>query len=326
MSDIAIELVHNLPNERWIPLKEKDGKPIVTQKKIYYISNCGRVKTIHKKNKDERLRTPYELPTGQLIVPVVVEDGRSLKIIIATRVAKRWVKAKSDTHKHIIHKDGDLHNNHYKNLKWANWKDFKLHRKNNPPLKKGERPPSKMVLRVRSHWNERWKKVETRLPTKTNEYYISDHGRAKRIHKVTGDETLVKLTIVRSDYRIFKIRLEDHSSVTIFMSKRIARNWVEGETEERKFVIQLDGDKANNHYKNLKWVSRKELTQHQYDIGMYDNNYSKHQKLTYSQVVLLKRKLKEGKIKPKILARNFNITLTQVKRIARGENWKHVNV
>ena len=47
-------------------------------------------------------------------------------------------------------------------------------------------------------------------------------------------------------------------------------------------------------------------------------------KLTASKVKLLKDCLRKGKTKKKILAKQFGISMTQVKRIERGENWKEI--
>ena len=99
--------------------------------------------------------------------------------------------------------------------------------------------------------------------------------------------------------------------------------------EGKDFVIHLDFDNYNNHYKNLKWVNQKELTAHQIKHGVYEKENRKvasHVKMNESKVRLLKKRLKEGKTKRKILARSFGITETQLKRIERGENWGQVKL
>jgi len=49
-------------------------------------------------------------------------------------------------------------------------------------------------------------------------------------------------------------------------------------------------------------------------------------KLTESEVIRLKKKLKRGKNKLYKLAKEFGITHTQLNRIRSGENWGHVKI
>lgn len=53
----------------------------------------------------------------------------------------------------------------------------------------------------------------------------------------------------------------------------VAEAFVEGKSEENCMVNHIDGNKVNNNFKNLEWVSNKENTQHAYDNGLYRSTY-----------------------------------------------------
>ncbi len=182
--------------------------------------------------------------------------------------------------------------------------------------------------RVRNNWGERWAKYVSETPTKQHDYFISDHGRIKSVHKTTGRESLLKGSIT-GGFRTLNLRLLGNKNAAVYLHKFIAEHFLEKDDEEQTFVIHKDGDKNNNHFTNLRWATQRELTDWQIEQGVYDLNNRKLSpltKMTEAKVRLLKKRLKEGKTKKKILARSFGITTMQVSRIASGENWGHVTI
>jgi hypothetical protein len=95
-----------------------------------------------------------------------------------------------------------------------------------------------------------------------------------------------------------------------------------------RYVIHLDYKKENNYYKNLKWATREIWGAHMLE----DPNYKKTRaeftgrghKLTTERVKLIKKKLREGKTRMKVLAKQFGISEMQLYRIKVGINWAHV--
>lgn len=183
-------------------------------------------------------------------------------------------------------------------------------------------------LKVKSFWNERWARVKAKAPTKNCDYQFSDYGRMKSINKITGEEKLLKGSKIKSGFIQLNLRLKDGIRQGFYLHKLIADEFLE-KPAGKDFVIHLDFDNYNNHFKNLQWVDQKELTAHQIKHGVYERENRKvasHVKMNESKVRLLKKRLKEGKTKRKILARSFGITETQLKRIERGENWGQVKL
>ena len=180
-----------------------------------------------------------------------------------------------------------------------------------------------------SHRNERWKKVTTKFPTKTCDYYISDHGRAKSVDKVTKKENFLKGSTLPSGHHTLNLRLKGNKNQHIYIHKFVAEQFIEKDSEDQCFAVHIDGDKANNHWENIAWKNQKELTEFQFKNGSFIKrslNPLNHVKMTEEKVRLLKKRIKEGRTKKKILAKSFGITTMQLNRIERGENWGHVKL
>jgi hypothetical protein len=91
----------------------------------------------------------------------------------------------------------------------------------------------------------------------------------------------------------------------------------------------IDGNKLNNKLSNLEWVLPIENVAHSYKLGLSKNFGSNHtrSKLTESQAVEIKRKLKEGMNTYDVI-RYFNneITYSVIHNIKLGKTWKHLNL
>lgn len=184
-------------------------------------------------------------------------------------------------------------------------------------------------LTVRSHWNERWVKLQTPQPTKVSEYYISDYGRIKSVNKNNGKETLLKGSIVTGGFKSLNIRLINNGRFAVYIHKFIAEHFIPNEDEDKTFVIHKDRNKMNNYWENLKWVNREELTQWQIEHGVFDPNKKKrgsHTKLTESKVKLILQRIKKGKTKKKVIAKQMGISYMQLNRVERGENWGYIRL
>jgi len=182
--------------------------------------------------------------------------------------------------------------------------------------------------KVKSHWNERWVKFEKEgYETKRCDYYISDHGRIKSVYKTSGTERLMNGSKNNYDFIMVPLKLRDNKFHTINLHIFVAEHFVPKE-ENDEFVVHIDCNKANNHYKNLKWYTKEDVVKLRTERGHYDHFIKgiPGAKLTESKVRMLKRFLKNGKTKKTILAKQFGITTMQINRIERGENWGYVKI
>ena len=114
----------------------------------------------------------------------------------------------------------------------------------------------------------------------------------------------------------------------------VADKFVDRPTPEHNLVAHIDHNKLNNHYNNLKWMTRQENVEHQKTSPQViaarqerktrkPKEDTKVYKLTSTKVMLIKKKINHG-VALRTLAKTFKVTETQLLRIKRGENWANV--
>jgi len=98
-------------------------------------------------------------------------------------------------------------------------------------------------------------------------------------------------------------------------------------------VNHKDGDKLNNHYSNLEWVTRSENCQHSYDnglskrrLGHTDSVGSKNAMAVLNDEIVkeIRSLFKTGNFTQTALAKKFNITPSNIGCIIKRKTWKHL--
>jgi hypothetical protein len=184
------------------------------------------------------------------------------------------------------------------------------------------------VNKIKSHWNERWSKVKAKADTKKCNYLFSDYGRLKSVDKMSGNEKLLRGSLMKQGFMQLNLKLEDGVRQGFYVHQLVASKFIKKD-KSKPMLIHIDGNKLNNYWENLQRVDRAGMTQHQIAQGVYLHENRKmpsHAKMNETKVRLLKKRLQEGKTKRKVLAKSFGITETQVRRIEKGENWGHVTL
>lgn len=184
---------------------------------------------------------------------------------------------------------------------------------------------------VKTLKNEAWKKVAMPHPTKKCDYYISNKGRLKSKNKSTKSEYLLKGSPMRTGYLQLNVKLQGEHRANYYVHKLVAQSFIPNRSKSKNIVIHVNGDKKNNSAKNLRWVDKAGLSAHHRKLGTYkyvpgSRALPSHVVMTEAKVRQLKRSLRAGKITRTKLSEKFNITMTQIKRIERGENWGHVTI
>ena len=188
----------------------------------------------------------------------------------------------------------------------------------------------KIKLKIQSHWDERWCKIETERDTFGKTYHFSDYGRLKSVDKETEKERLLKGSNTVQGFLQINLRFRGEDRPFrkgFYVHKLIANEWVKKESEDQTFAIHFDRNKKNNYYKNLKWMSLQEMTDFQTEAGLFltkNRKRNANYKMNSSTIKLIRKKLKEGKTKKKIIAKQFGISDTQIKAIMKGDAWAWV--
>ncbi len=186
----------------------------------------------------------------------------------------------------------------------------------------------KVSKKVESLPNEKWKLIKTKSETNRCLYKVSNFGRAKSINKQSKVERLLKPAKAAWNFLQLNLVLKNGDKQGLYYHRMVADLFVK-KKKGKTFVVHLDGNKENNHFENLKWVDQKELTKIQKDSGLYDSKRylsNKNVKLTAAKVRSLKKHLQKGKMTRTALANKFNVSMTQIKRIERGENWGDIEI
>lgn len=186
----------------------------------------------------------------------------------------------------------------------------------------------KEVPKVKSFWNEEWKPVEFGRETKTCNYAISSFGRIKSMEKVTGRERLLKGAKARGGLVMLNQKLKDGSTGIVYVHRFVAENFVDRAAEEQDYILHIDYDKSNNNWNNLAWATEDEWKAYQKKNPNHKGRpaRTKNYKLTETQVRMMKKLLKRGKTKRKIIAKQFGVSENCAYKIEKGIRWGHVVV
>ncbi|WP_044173912.1 HNH endonuclease [Flectobacillus major] len=192
-----------------------------------------------------------------------------------------------------------------------------------------EKKSALKINKISSFWNEKWVDIpftEVEVPPR---YQVSNYGRLKSFQNDPVNGDVIAGSKIQG-YKSLNIRAKGNKSLNRYVHKLVAEFFLKKDSEEKKFVIHLDHDKLNNHWENLKWVTRDEMTIHNRDNPAVRDKViprrTKNYKLTESKVLMIKKMLRSDKNRLKMIAKQFGITHTQLNRIRSGENWGHVKL
>lgn len=192
---------------------------------------------------------------------------------------------------------------------------------------------------IRYYPNEKFKQIEIKEQLRLN-YAISNRGRlVSYIDDIKQGRELRGGLI--DGYRIFRYKYRDENGLQknkhYFFYKLIAQHFIEKTSEDQNHVIHLDYVRDNDVITNLQWATYAEMLTHINKSPRLIENRKKliefninadGKKLTATNVIRLKKMLQrpDRKTRNKIIAKQFNISETQLKRIETGENWGHIKV
>lgn len=170
--------------------------------------------------------------------------------------------------------------------------------------------------------DEVWKEI----PFADKKYEVSNYGRVKSYCYDKTNGKILRPGLTKGFHTVtFKT---NDSKKTFLVHKLVAIVFVPKESEDQTIAIHLDWNKRNNHYKNLKWLTKTEayarIMPRLQEINKIKNKgIIRNSKLKPDDVKVLKGMLEKG-IKQNVIAKLFSISEMQVTRIKRGENWSMI--
>jgi hypothetical protein len=192
------------------------------------------------------------------------------------------------------------------------------------PLKSAERNEncqSMPTKRLELYRNEKIAILPLRKTPKGQRYAVTNHGRVISFNDTPLDGYFLRQSLLARYPGVTLRRGKKESGYLVH--RLVAKAFLKKPTNQHRFVMHLNYKKDDNHFKNLKWATREELSKHHRSNPNRETAIGKF-KLTPDKVLLIRQQLSRGKTTLNALAKKFHVSDMQIHRIKTGENWSHV--
>jgi hypothetical protein len=159
------------------------------------------------------------------------------------------------------------------------------------------------------------------------DYDISESGEVRSHiisqHNKTGNPKPLFVGTNKWGYRFCRVGTKDKlNKKSVRIHREVAKAFVPN-PENLPEVNHIDGDKSNNHYSNLEWVSREKNIQHAWANGLYpliQGEKQNNTKLNSEQVL----RIFNSSQKIVDIAKEYNMHVSAISDIKNGHTWGHV--
>lgn len=161
-----------------------------------------------------------------------------------------------------------------------------------------------------------------------NRFMVSNMGRLKSINgkykKKYIDGFITEGTIDTLGYRVVTLRNSERKTTKMVRLHTLVAKYFckKKEGVDVLWVNHIDGNKLNNHYSNLEWITPKENCEHAVKKGLFNLKGEKHpnSKLKEADILTIRELYKSGMIH-KDIAHAFGVSRRQIGDIINGKNW-----
>ena len=161
---------------------------------------------------------------------------------------------------------------------------------------------------------------------KETNYLINNKGNIYSLnYKMSGKVKKMK-QFNHKGYRVCNITI-DGKFHKLLVHRLVAENYVPNPDNKPK-VNHKDGNKSNNNYKNLEWVTQKENMEHASKNGLMSPRFGEKNgksKITKKQAKSISKMLEKNKLSISEIADANNTTRGVVYSIKYGYTWKEVS-
>lgn len=170
-----------------------------------------------------------------------------------------------------------------------------------------------------------WKQLDKHIS-----FSISDEGQLR------NDKTgrILKPTIGKTGYWVVTIRPDGRKgkSYSLKLHRLVAKAFIPN-LENKPQINHKDGNKLNNHYSNLEWVTPKENVHHAISIGLMNEQNHLHGeamdnvKLNADDVRFIRKHFiaNHSEFGYNGLSKLFNVHRATIRDIVVRKRWKHLN-
>ncbi|WP_298224006.1 NUMOD4 domain-containing protein [Flavobacterium sp.] len=191
---------------------------------------------------------------------------------------------------------------------------------------------------IRIYPNEEFKEVFLDVPQRMR-YAISNKGRIASFTDRIEDGNILKGG-TSDGYVTLRYREKVGDKIINrikFVYKLVAENFIPKTSEDQVHVLHMDFSRDNDDVNNLRWANPAEKLAHykksprviRAKQNLLEHNIkSDGRKLTVTTVIRIKKMLQnpKGRTRNSMIAKQFGISATHLKRIETGENWGHIKV
>lgn len=164
-----------------------------------------------------------------------------------------------------------------------------------------------------------------------NNYAMSNQGRAASYKEDLFTDGKLLEGSLTTGYKTLNLHIEGRNG-TLYFHREVAKLFNKKTSPREKFVIHINHNKTDNHTKNLKWASQKEVISHQQqspDKLAYkevQSTRTKGLKLNSKQVKSIKTILDNPRrrLTHQQIADKYHVSAMTIYRIKSGESWSHV--
>lgn len=124
---------------------------------------------------------------------------------------------------------------------------------------------------------EQWKPIEN-----FESYMVSNYGRVKN-YKPTHDKFVLRKTTKNKQGYVDIDLFDNNKRKNVKIHRLVAEAFCPKDSIDKVCVNHMDGDKTNNHYSNLEWVTYGENNKHAYD--MLNRKKNRINKMPYKKII-----------------------------------------
>jgi hypothetical protein len=141
--------------------------------------------------------------------------------------------------------------------------------------------------------------------------YITEDGKVFS----TKSNKFLSLTKTKKGYLVFATKLQGRESpCRLFRVHRLVAETYIKNPETKPYVNHIDGNKLNNHYSNLEWVTSKENSIHAHLMGLAKglSKYTNPQCKVTPDIIEIAKSLRASGMTYRAIAKQLNTTHSRV--------------
>ena len=159
-------------------------------------------------------------------------------------------------------------------------------------------------------------------------YRVYENGEVikDKSNKNRNDFKHLKHTLSPKGYHTVYVYNNEMKGSSQRVHRLVAEAFVKGKTIDNNIVNHIDGDKSNNHYKNLEWCNIQYNNRHAIEVlGVKrTGNSNGYSKLSENQVKNIRYLHKHSNLSCTQIANIYDVNKTTVSRIVKRITWNHI--